>query len=470
MTTANQPLAADRAFLWHLERRSPGLHVAGLARIEGRIEPGDVLAQVRRLRALPRFGLRVEASPFAAPRWREARFLPDRHVHVAAADDPASALADALTGPLDPSRPLWEVHLLPGHHDGGDALLIKAHLAAVDGLGANSLFDVLFDTGKRNARDDPAPPVPAGGGPHARRPGSRSGTRLAEWIEDWAGAGQDLFDGAMQLASEEVRTALLTLNETMPDAALPPLPLPFNRAAAGRRRLIRHEVSYADIRAIRSRLGGALSDVVLAVVGGALERYLAGRGLPTAGRSLRIALATDVPDRGGKRRSLLPVQVPLGVDAAQRLRAVHQLARLLRAARVPDALARLGHLPQRGGPLAAAAAATASRFRPPFHLTVANATGPQIPAFLGGRPVLGYTPSWPVGSGQGLSCAFFAYNQLLHIGLTVDEGALPDGAALPGLLAESLGELREAAGGAPRRPVRNAPAEGRPHRDQTLET
>ena len=31
MTTANEPLAADRAFLWNLERQSPGLHIAGLA-------------------------------------------------------------------------------------------------------------------------------------------------------------------------------------------------------------------------------------------------------------------------------------------------------------------------------------------------------------------------------------------------------------------------------------------------------
>ena len=240
--------------------------------------------------------------------------------------------------------------------------------------------------------------------------------------------------------------------------------------ANGPRRLIRHEISYADIRTIRSRLGGALSDVVLAMVGGALERYLSGRGRRVAGRNLRIALATDVPGRGGKRRCLLPIEVPLGVGAAHRLRAVHQLTRLFRAAHVPDVLARLARVQQRGGPLTAAAAAMTSRIRPPFHLAVANATGPQIPAFLAGRPVVGYTPSWPVGPGQGLSCAFFAYNQLLHVGLTVDEGACPDGEALPDLLAESLSELREAAGSSPRRPVRNPPLEARPHADQTLET
>lgn len=470
MTTANEPLAADRAFLWNLEHRSPGLHIAGLARIEGGIERREVMQRVQRLRRLPRFSLRAETSPFGPPRWRAAHFEPKRHVHVADSGDPHRALTDALSAPLDPSRPLWEIHLLPHYHDSGDALLVKAHLAAVEGLGTNDLFDLLFDgSAKGEANHLGGPAVGDNSSSDTSRSGSCAGGRVTEWIESWAGAGQDLFGGAMQLASEEVRTALLTVNEVMPDAALPPLPLPFNRAVAGRRRLIRSELSYADIRTIRSRLGGALSDVVLALVGGALEWYLTSHGIPTVGRSLKIALATDVPDRGRKHRSLLPVEVPLGLDAAHRLRAIHQLTRLLRAARVPDVLAGLVRLQRAAGPLAAAATAMTSQIRPPFHLTVANATGSQIPAFLAGRPVLGYTPSWPVGLGQGLSCAFFAYNQLLHVGLTVDERACPDGAVLPELLAESLSELREAAGSTPRQPVRNAPLAPRPHADQTLE-
>lgn len=475
MTTANAPLAADRAFLWRLERQNPGLHIVGLVRLEGRIDRKDVLQQVRRLRSLPPFGLRVETSPLGVPpRWRSTPFEPERHVRVAAGNDPAAELDQALDEPLDPRRPLWEAQLLPAYHDRGDALLLKTHLAAVDGLGTNDLLETLFDSSAGDLRGaDESPREPRANGKSASDPFQSRldpARRFAEWLEAWSGAGQDLVESAMQLGSEEVRTALLTLNEVMPDAALPPLPLPFNRPAAGRRHLIRSELSYADIRTIRSRLGGALSDVVLAMVGGALDRYLAARGVATTGRSLRVALAADVPGRGRRRRSLLPVEIPLGVGGAHRLRAVHQLTRLLRAAGVPDALASLARVQRVAGPLAAVASALMSRARPPFHLTVANATGPQIPMFLAGRPVIGYTPSWPVGFGQGLSCAFFAYNQLLHVGITVNKRACPDGAVLPGLLAESLGELREAAGSAPRPPVQSAPFPPSPHADETLET
>ena len=479
MTTANAPLAADRAFLWNLERHSPGLHVGGLARIEGQIEPRELLQQVNRLGDLPRFRLRVDTSPIGRPRWRPVRFEPESHVQIAGPENPASALDTALSQPLDPRRPLWEVHLLPGFHADGDALLIKTHLATADGLGTSDLFEVLFNSSPKIADVPPERSTVNGksngngngnGNGNMFPPGLGTGKRMSEWIENWTLTGQDLLDTAMEFSSEEVRTAFLALNEVMPDAALPPLPLPFNGPVRGRRRLIRCELSYADVRRVRARFGGALSDVVLATVAGGLERYLSRRGVPTAGRSLKIALATDVADRGGNRRSLLPVEVPLAVGASHRLRAVLQLTRLLRAAHVADALSRLAGVQRAAGPLAAATTAVAASIRPPFHLTVANATGPQIPQFLAGRPVIGYTPSWPVGFGQGLSCAFFAYNQLLHVGLTVDERACPDGNVLPDLLAESLGELREAAGSPARQPVRDAPPAPSAHADQTLET
>lgn len=473
MTTANAPLAADRAFLWNLERHSPGLHVGGLARIEGQIEPRELLQQVNRLGDLPRFRLRVDAPPIGGPRWRPVRFEPESHVHVAGPEDPASALGAALSQPLDPRRPLWEVHLLPGFHADGDALLIKTHLATADGLGTSDLFKVLFDSSPKAADAPPERSAVNGNGNgngNMFPPRLGTGKRVSEWIENWTQTGHDLLDTAMEFSGEEVRTSFLALNEVMPDAALPPLPLPFNGPVRGRRRLIRCELSYADVRRIRARFGGALSDVALATVAGGLERYLSRRGVPTAGRSLKIALAIDIADRGGNRRSLLPVEVPLGVGASHRLHAVHQLTRLLRAAHVADALSRLAGVQRAAGPLAAATTAVAASIRPPFHLTVANATGPQIPQFLAGRPVIGYTPSWPVGFGQGLSCAFFAYNQLLHVGLTVDERACPDGNVLPDLLAESLGELREAAGSPARQPVRDAPPEPSAHADQTLET
>ncbi len=452
MSVADALLTPDQAVLWNLERRSPGLHVAGLALAAGEIDRQELLHWMTRLRRLPRFGLRVEASGYGPPRWRSAPFELEEHLHVVSNGDPVSALDEALGKPLDPGRPLWELHLAPGYHDGGDALLVKSHLVAADGLATGDFFHALFASGTEVDEKKAADPATNG---------VRSGARPTEWFENWTRTGQDLMAGLQELSSEETRTAFLTLSETMPDLGLPPLPLPFNGQLSGRRRLIRTAFPYGDIRAIRARLGGTLSDLVVALAGGALQRYLTARGVSIHGRSLRVALATDIPEHERKRRSLLPIEVPLEVGAADRLRSVHQLARLLRAARVADVLSRLTGMQQAAGPLAAAALAMTSSVRPPFHLTVANANGPQIPQFLAGRPLSSYTPSWPLGFGQGLSCAFFAYNQSLHVGLTVDERDCPDAETLPDLLAESFAELREAAGNVPRR-RRKTPFQAQP--------
>ncbi len=452
MTGADTRLTPDQAFLWNLERRAPGLHAAGLALVDGKIDRGELRRWMTRLRRLPRFGLRVDAPPPSPPRWRSAPFQLEEHLHIVTDGDPVAAVDEALGQPLDPRRPLWEFHLAPGYHDDGDALLIKAHLVAIDGLGTGDLFHALFASGTEIREKKAEEPTSNG---------ARRETRPPEWFENWTRAGQDLATGLRELTSDDTRSALLTLNETMPDLGLPPLPLPFNRGLNGRRRLIRCALSWRDVRRIRTRLGGALSDIVIAVASGALERYASARGASIRGRQLRVGLAADLAERGRKRRSLLPIEVPLGIAAADRLSTVHQLARLMRTARVADMFSRLGGLQAAGGPLAAAAAATASSVRPLFHLTVANANGPQIPQYLAGRPLAGYTPSWPASYGQGLSCAFLAYNRALHVGITVDTGACPDADILPRLFAESFDALREAADRAPRRRPHKAPSAAR---------
>ncbi len=469
MTLVNRALPADRALLWDLERHAPGLHIAGLLRLEGELRPRDLLDRLERLRPLPRLGLRIDRPAFGAARWRAGTFEPERHLHVATDDDPETAVARALRRPLDPGRPLWEVHLLPGYDERGDAVFVKAHLAVVDGLGTKELFGTLLGSSETAAvrRVRPRRGDVDGNG-MSTGASRRVDTRVAEWLEDWTRTGQETLAGVRELASDDARTAMLTLSEVMPDIGLPPAPLPFNRADSGRRRLIRAELSYADVRAVRGRLGGTVSDVVLAVVGGALASYLEAHSVSTRGRRLRIALATDLPGGGERRRSLLPIEVPLGVGAAERFAATRHLARLLKAAGIANTLSRLTGPGRAAGPVAAAVAALGSRFRAPFHLTVADANGPQIPQYLAGRRVIGYTPSWPIGLRQGLSCAFLAYNQLLHVGLTVDDRACPDATLLPRLFAESLDELRSAAGGTRRPPVPAKPS--RPEATSIQET
>ena len=61
----------------------------------------------------------------------------------------AELAARLMSQPLARNRPLWEMHLLEGSHDGGCALLIKVHHCMVDGLAGVRLLDEILDAEPR---------------------------------------------------------------------------------------------------------------------------------------------------------------------------------------------------------------------------------------------------------------------------------------------------------------------------------
>ncbi len=60
--------------------------------------------------------------------------------------------------PLDRSKPLWEVYLVSGLSDGGQAMYMKIHHAAIDGVSGTELMGLLLDLSPEGR--DLAPPEP----------------------------------------------------------------------------------------------------------------------------------------------------------------------------------------------------------------------------------------------------------------------------------------------------------------------
>ena len=177
----------DSAFL-AMETPTMHLHVA----ITAVVDPTTMTApysftQLRsfiagRLLAHPAFRRRVVEVPFGLNHalWVEDPDLDlDSHIsrHVLPAPGEARELADltaAIVGvPLDRSRPLWEIHVVEGLHDGNVALVGKIHHAAVDGVSGAELFIHLFDLTPAPAEQ---PTVGADGGLHVDNGSTGSGS------------------------------------------------------------------------------------------------------------------------------------------------------------------------------------------------------------------------------------------------------------------------------------------------------
>ncbi len=189
-----------------------------------------------------------------------------------------AALADrALSEPLDRTRPLWRVYLVPKLADGTAGMVAKFHHALVDGKSAVEVALLLFDV-TPDAEPAPAPEW---------RPEPEPGTaRLA--MGALAGSASESLRAARGLARmagtprssgvrlyDSVRRAALTVGDDL----LRPAPASYLNVPIGpRRTLVRHRAPLAKVLAIKRAAGVTVNDVCLAVVAGALRETALARG------------------------------------------------------------------------------------------------------------------------------------------------------------------------------------------------
>ena len=148
-----------------------------------------------RLLCFPRFRRRPVTDALGAS-WHEHPDLDlDAHVVVTRLPRPGGQaalqrLAARLAGePLDPSRPLWQIHFVE-RYGGGSAWVLRVHHCYADGM---AMLRVLLSlTGQ-----DPVPalaPAPrrAGGGARRADAGRRAGA--VDWLGDLAAPASDVLE------------------------------------------------------------------------------------------------------------------------------------------------------------------------------------------------------------------------------------------------------------------------------------
>ena len=136
------------------------MHVTGVFLLDPAGAPGgfsfdQVRAMVaRRLHRAPPFRRRLVEVPFrlAHPLWIEdPDFDLDYHVRRACLPSPGGlAELESFVGqivglPLDRQRPLWEMYLVEGLEGGRQAIVMKMHHAAIDGVSGAELTATWLD-------------------------------------------------------------------------------------------------------------------------------------------------------------------------------------------------------------------------------------------------------------------------------------------------------------------------------------
>lgn len=440
------------------------MHIGSVAIFEGEVPYERFVENVAaKLHLIPRYVQRVVPAPLglALPAWEEDPHFDIRnHIHHVRIDPPGTEaqlreLAGRLFAPmLDRGRPLWAMYLVSGLEGGRTALISKVHHCLVDGVSGIELLMVVLDVSP-NPPPPPPPPREPPQPPGATDPASRLMEALLDSIalrlQRAADLQRDLLDP--DAARARLRSVSRALEAALPYFLTPVERAPFNRRFSGGRRLAWSEYPFAEVRAVRRACGGTVNDVVLAVLGGAVDRYLRAHGQRTRGRSLRVLVPVNVrreEERGklGNRISMLLVEVPLEASSPlARLRLVSERTERLKRARVPEGIEALGEaLSAAPAPLQAVLAMLPSPPNTLANMVCTNIPGPLIPLYSLGRRLLAHYPLIPLAWEMGIGCGVTSYDRSLFFTLIADEGAAPDVERLKGFLDESFLELKAAAG------------------------
>jgi WS/DGAT/MGAT family acyltransferase len=443
--------ALDASFL-HQEKAGARLHAASVTVFDGPAPSWDELrAHVEsRLHLVPRFRQRLAEVPLqqGRPVWvDDPHFNLRYHLRHAGLPSPGSeeqlqVLAGRLFAqPLDRTKPLWEIWLVDrlgggargdGAWAGRFALIAKSHHALVDGISAVDITTVLFDT------DPAAPPPPAPERPWIARPLPTPAQLLSEALIERATQPQELARSA-RAALRVPRKLLQATRERLDETGVtskrssPAPPTPLNVAVGPHRRYTWVDAELSQLQAVKDTLGGTVNDAVLAVVAGALGRYLRQRGTDTRGLVLKalvpVSVYSDAADGGALGSEIAPLSVPLPVgidDPVAQFRAIRDAVAELEPARQAVGARELTELDGFASPTLMSQAARLQQSQRSFNLVVTNVPGPQVPLYLLGRRLRALYPVVPITGRQALGIAVMSYDGRLGFGLLADYDALPD--------------------------------------------
>jgi diacylglycerol O-acyltransferase / wax synthase len=349
-------------------------------------------------------------------------------------------VADLASTPLNPSRPLWEMHLVETAL-GGHALVMRIHHAIGDGIALVGVLMSMMDT----RPDAPAKVRPMAAAEKTSdeeaehdffwdtvfRPmgdamlaSVRASTNLwVKYVELLANPGKfgDYARLGAGFAGELARLAL------MPDDSATRF-----KGKPGSAKCVAWSdpMSLPDVKAVGKALGCSVNDMLLSSAAGSLRAYLLEKGDPVEDVEIRGMIPVNMrrPEdfsELGNRFGLVALELPVGIEnPLARLYATKQrmdrLKGSLQAAVTLTLLGAVGMAPkvvqdQILDLLANKATAV-----------MTNVPGPPQALYLGGARLL-QPLFWVPQSGDiGMGVSILSYDGMVQFGLITDKGLVPD--------------------------------------------
>ena len=358
--------------------------------------------------------------------------------------------------PLDLSRPPWECTLIEGLEGGRFALFIKMHHSLIDGVSGVKLLQRAMSFDREKSLGLPPFWASGMGAPTKREGSSREGS--AAPLPTVASATAMALQ-ALRGQASTVPTLLAAFGKMLKRVGEPGegMALPFaapasilNGRVREKRRFATQQFPMERLRAVAAAGHCTLNDVVLALCGGALRRFLDERdSLPAKPLTAGIPVSVRPKDDEGAGNAISFIVSTLGTDIddpAERLQAIR--------ASVQHAKAHVQSLPRQAmlqytmllmaPTIATLLTGIGGRTRPMFNITISNVPGPDKPLYFRGAELLATYPASIVTHGQALNITCQSYAGMMNFGFTGCHSSLPSMQKLAVYSADALAELEAA--------------------------
>lgn len=440
-----EPLSSvDTAWL-RMDRPTNLMMICGMMRFDDQLELQRVRDVIReRMLCFHRFRQRVvdsggeaywETDPDFDLAWHVRRIaLP--HAGGGALEE---VVSDLVSTPLDPSKPMWQFHLIDDDENGGSTVVLRIHHCYGDGFALMYVLASMTDA-------DPCRPHPAAEdiGLHEIR---RSAWEhmlgpLTEAAGDTVRTVRSLVDLGREWIthpSHAIEAGKTGLDLAYEAAFIAGMAADSHTRLKGRLGVMKRvawaePLSLFEVKALSEALGCSVNDVLLACVAGALRSYLLEQGDPVDGIEVRALVPVNLRPPGrllelGNHFGLVFVSLPVGVS--------HPLERVYEVKRRMDALKHsqqplvaLGILAGMGLVPKAIKEKILETLAANASAVITNVRGASGPRYFAGARIARQIFWVPQSGGIGMGVSILSYGGKIDFGVVADIKRVAEPAAI----------------------------------------
>lgn len=351
--------------------------------------------------------------------------------------------------PIDFERPPWECHLIEGLAGRRFAMYLKIHHSLLDGVAGMKLLARALATDPNETDRLPfwaiEPKKRTPRAPDQQRPGLYRA--VAQLLADTRDQMVSM-TGFARVVRDMLRAARSGHHSMGLPFAAPSSVL--NGRIDATRRYATQLYSLSELKSLAEAAEVTVNDIVLAICGAALRRYLMGiNALPdkplTAGIPVSVRPADEDSDEHGNAITFIIATLATHEpDARKRLDMIASSTRNAKASLEKlSASAITQYTVALMAPyILSLVSGMAGRTRPVFNVTVSNLPGPREALYINGAEMEAFYPTSLVTHGQALNITVHGYADTLGFGFIGCRDSLPSMQNLAVYAGEALAELK----------------------------